>query len=122
MITKKYKYETYHPSLIPNLVFDDEKSCLEFEAALRDLLGNAKWRSEWKEVTKLIYTEGGRFNTVIELFEDPSFVANFNDDVSPIIDNLLCLSENAVEIITENESVDTGNTYYPVLCFLASKY
>lgn len=120
MITDRY--ETYRPSAIPNLVFDDKKSCLEFEAALRDLLGNAGWRSEWKRVTKLIYSKSGYFNTVINLLEDPSYVAKFNNDVSPIISNLLWLSENAVEIITENESVDLDNTYYPVLCFLAYKY
>lgn len=116
------KCETYKPSAIPNLVFDDKKSCLEFEAALRDLLGNSGWRSEWKRVTKLVYSRNGYFNTVINMLKDPSYVSKFNDDVSPIISNLLWLSENAIEIITENGSVDSDNTYYPVLCFLASKY
>lgn len=69
-----------------------------------------------------IYSQKGYFNTVINLLEDPSYVDRFNDNVSPIISNLLWLSENAIEIITENESVDSDNTYYPVLCFLASKY
>lgn len=113
---------TYRPTLIPNLIFDEKEYCEKFEQALDDMLKTGDWKKEWAEATKLIYTRGSYFHNVINLLEYPDFVSKFDEDISPNIYNLLYLSEYATGQILENENVDRDNTYYPVLCFLASKY
>lgn len=114
-------YETYSPDLIQSLVFDNKDDCVAFEEALKDLL-EKDWKKEWKEATGLIYTQGGYFGTSIDLLADNNYISKFNDEVSPMISNVLYLSENSVEFIGETDSVDSNNTYYPVFCFLRFKY
>lgn len=120
MITSTHSM--YQPSLIPSLIFYEKEKCEEFEQALNKLLETKDWKSEWRKVTKFQYTEPGYFDTEINLFDNPMYASKFREDNAPLINNLLSLSKNASDVNTGNKFIDFGNTYYPVLCFLASNY
>lgn len=108
-VTRQY----FRPNLIAKLRFDSPKKCVEFEQALQSLL-EKDWKKEWEDVMKIIHAEIGDSDNTYELF-DIGKIIYFNEQISPMLQHILHLAENAVE-------VDDANVYNPVLCFLTSRY
>lgn len=115
-------YTTYRPTLIPSLVFIRKEDCEIFERALNDMLESEDWKSEWFEITYLIYKQERSFSGIMNYLKFPRIASNFEGESSPTIGNLLRLATYAVKQTLDNENVEEDNIYYPVLCFLAFVY